>query len=265
MRHIVHTISLFIILLVTLAGCGSANQQKERNKTELLISAATSLKDSLEEVQLLFEAKNPHIKLTFNFASSGTLQQQIEQGAPSDLFLSAGQSQMQALTEKGLIHSSEQKTLLLNELVAIIPFDSKNFITDMIGLESEEIRFIALGDPETVPAGQYTKEALISEHVWDNLREKFVYTKDVRQVLSYVEQGNADLGFVYQTDSLRSKKVKVVFTVNSLLHKPIEYPIAMMSSTKHKKESRLFYHYIQEKEARLVFKKYGFVVPLSSL
>ncbi|WP_420831250.1 molybdate ABC transporter substrate-binding protein [Paenibacillus lignilyticus] len=228
-------------------------------KTELLVCAAASLKDSLAEIEKGYEASHPTIDLVFNLGSSGTLQKQIEQGAPADLFLSAGQKQMDALNDAKRIERSS--LLLKNELVMVVPTDSKKAFTTIKQLVGKDIETIAIGQPESVPAGQYAKETLTTRKLWDSLASKLVYAKDVRQVLTYVETGNADAGFVYKTDALTSKKAKVALRIIPGVHKPILYPAGIVKDTKHLKEAAAFYSYLQGSNADAIFVKYGFMLP----
>jgi molybdate transport system substrate-binding protein len=262
---------LFVLLIIfATAGCSNKEQTSSNNKleetkpaerVELLISAAASLTDSLKELQPAYEKDHNNIKLTFNFGASGTLQQQIEQGAPTDLFLSAGKKQMTTLIEKQLIDNNQQINLLTNELVAVVPTDSKVAVSKVEDITKSEVKKIAIGEPESVPVGSYTKESLTFYKLWDTIQTKTVFAKDVRQVLNYVETGNTEVGFVYKTDALTSQKVKVAFSADSKSYKPIEYPVGIVKATKHLKEAEEFYKYLQSKSAQDVFTKYGFSLP----
>ncbi|WP_433944646.1 molybdate ABC transporter substrate-binding protein [Paenibacillus sp. SN-8-1] len=270
-------LSIIIVLMAALSGCTSKdtaatsstdNQAQSASKSastpaetvELTVSAAASMTDALKDIQKTYEAANPNIKLNFNFGASGALQHQIEQGAPADLFLSAAAKNMKALVDKQLIDTNQQKKLLGNELAAVVFTDGKVGVTNVIDLSKDDVKNIAIGIPESVPAGSYAKEALTNLKLWDSLQSKMVQGKDVRQVLQYVETGNADVGFVYKTDALTSQKVKVAFTVDPKTYKPIEYPIGIVKATKHSKEAESFYTYLQSKEALDVFVKYGFSI-----
>ncbi|MBO7743083.1 molybdate ABC transporter substrate-binding protein [Paenibacillus sp. MWE-103] len=225
-------------------------------KTELLVSAAASLKDSLDVIEKSYEKKHPDIDLVFNYGSSGTLQKQIEQGAPADLFFSAGQKQMDALVKANLI--SDHATLLNNDLVMVVPSDVKTTYTTVKELTAKSVKKIAVGQPESVPAGQYAQETLNARGVWNSLQSKLVYAKDVRQVLTYVETGNVDAGFVYKTDALTSSKVRIALNILPSVHSPILYPAGIVKETKHAAEAKAFYAYLQSSEADAVFAKYGF-------
>ncbi|MCD9022134.1 molybdate ABC transporter substrate-binding protein [Cohnella silvisoli] len=248
--------ALTLALLLSVLATSVHPAVAAKNKTEILISAAASLKDSLDEIEKEYEKVHPDINLTFNYGSSGTLQKQIEQGAPADLFISAGKKQMDALVKQDLI--SDNTNLLKNELVLVVPLDSKRKWTTVKELTDKDIKKIAIGQPESVPAGQYAKETLNSRKVWDDLEPKLVYAKDVRQVLTYVETGNADAGFVYKTDALTSKKVKIAIKIIPEVHTPIVYPAGLVKDSKHSTEAKEFYKYLKTKEASTIFEEYGF-------
>jgi len=257
MNRFVRNMVISVILVVMSLGFTACAAKK----VELTVSAAASLTDALKEVQTAYEAKNKNIKINFNFGASGALQQQIEQGAPADLFLSAAAKNMKALVEQQLIDEDKQHNLLMNELVVVIPTDGKAVIANENDLIKTEVKKVSIGIPESVPAGNYAKEALTNVNLWDELKPKLVQAKDVRQVLQYVETGNVDAGFVYKTDALSTQKVKIAFTVNPAIYTPVEYPIGIVKATKQGKEAEAFYQYLQSQEALDVFVKYGFSVP----
>lgn len=246
------------ILLVLNVFAGSEAEASTK-KTEIIVSAAASLQDSFDKIALIYEKKHPNIDLVFNYGASGTLQKQIEQGAPADLFFSAGDKQMNALVDGGLI--SDHKVLLKNMLVLVVPTDSKAKINTITQLSDNMFKKIAVGQSESVPAGQYAQQALTAKNVWDTLQPKLVFAKDVRQVLSYVETGNVDAGFVYKTDALTSKKIKIALTVGPHVHKAINYPAGIVKDTKNLKEAQELYSYLQSKEAKDIFISYGFMQP----
>ncbi|CCO09211.1 molybdate ABC transporter substrate-binding protein [Desulforamulus hydrothermalis] len=253
-----------LIIALTLSVCtgctGTKEQaaptQPEAKPVYLTISAAASLKDAAEELKGLYAKKHPYVNITYNFGASGTLQKQIEEGAPADLFISAGKKQMDALAEKDLIVKESRKDLLGNELVLITQKDSK--ITGFEDLLKPKVEKVSIGTPESVPAGQYAKDALTSMKLWNKLQPKLVLAKDVRQVLTYVETGNVAAGLVYNSDAVTSKDVKVVATAPSDSHKPILYPMAVVKNTKQQKAAKEFAAFLSGEEAARVFEKYGF-------
>ena len=162
------------------------------------------------------------------------------------------------MESKGLIVTGTRRNLLRNTLVLIAPLDSR--LRDFQGLADGSIRLIALGDPASVPAGQYGKQTLLSFHLWEQLRAKFVLGKDVRQVLTYVETGNADAGLVYATDAQASGKVRVVATAPESTHDLIEYPVAVIKGSRNEEASRRFVEFLRGTTAQAIFVKHGFTI-----
>jgi len=245
-----------VVLLVALAAAfcacvGSAH-------TTLTISAAASLKDALAETEAAYKQSHANVAFSNNFGSSGTLATQIDQGAPADVFLSAAAKPMDELEAKGLIVSGTRRNLLRNSLVLIAPLDSR--LRDFQSLADGSIRSIAVGDPASVPAGQYGRQTLIALHLLDKLNSKLVFAKDVRQVLTYVETGNADAGLVYATDTQASGKVRVVATAPDSSHDPIVYPAAVVKGTHSEEAARKFVEYLGSPAARAIFVKHGFTI-----
>lgn len=260
------TTSLITALILFLSGCGknsdtgktpAADTKQAYAKVNLIISAAASLKDSLDEIKTLYTAANPNVNLTINYGSSGTLQQQIEQGASVDIFLSAATKQMDALDSKDLLLKDTKKNLLLNDEVLVVPKDSIA-ITSFKDLTSDKAKKIALGEPKSVPAGQYAVEVFTKLGILDKVKAKAVYGKDVKEVLSWVETGNADAGAVYATDAKASTKVKVVETAASDLHSLIVYPEAVIKDSKNIDAAKAFLNYLSDDKAKVIFEKYGF-------
>ena len=225
--------------------------------TELTVSAAISLKDALDEIAQLYRAKSPDTEIHFNFGGSGTLQQQIEQGAPVDIFISASPDQMDALEAKGLLLSGSRKDMVRNSVVLIVP-KGKQGIASFQDLDAAGVKFIALGEPKTVPVGKYAQEILTHFGLYEKLNPKFVLGKDVRQVLTYVATGNADAGIVYATDAKTSAEVTVVATAPKDSHSPVIYPLAVIKNSKNLDDAKKFADFLASPQAAEVFKKYGF-------
>jgi len=244
-------ISLFILLL---SGCTSLPD----SKTVLTISAAASMEDALLHIKKQYEANHPNVSLSFNFASSGTLQKQIEQGAPVDIFISAAAGPFENLKTKGFIVPQQSDDLVYNELVLITSNMFRTPIDSLHDLTREPIKTIAIGIPETVPAGTYAKKWLKSEKLWEPLNNKLVFAKDVRQVLMYVESQNAEAGIVYRTDALLSKDVRIVMKASNSINRQIIYKAGIIQSSPYKEEAMDFLRYLQSTEAEKVFKNFGF-------
>ena len=229
-------------------------------KVELTVSAAASLKDALGEIQKLYKAEKPNTSLAINFGGSGALQQQIEQGAPVDVFFSAAKSNMTALKDKNLLDNDTVKNLLNNTLVMVVPSDSKLKLDSFEDAAGSSVGKIALGEPSTVPAGKYAQQVFTYYKILDKVTAKAVFGKDVKEVLTWVESGNVDAGVVYSTDAKVSTKVKVVATAPEATHDQIVYPAAVVKSTDHSAAAKDFLNFLSSDAAKAVFVKYGFTV-----
>ena len=223
----------------------------------LTVSVASSLKDAMEEIKTAYAQENSNVAITYNFAGSGSLQQQIEQGADVDIFISAAAKQMDALKSKSLLLDDTRRNLLGNKLVLVTPKDS-TALSDIKDLTSDKIKKIALGEPKSVPAGQYAQETLTKLNLLDTLKDKIVYAKDVKEVLTWVETGNADAGFVYITDAKTSEKVEIAATTSEDSHSQILYPAAVLKNSKNVDAAKNFINYLYSDKAKTVFEKYGF-------
>lgn len=230
-----------------------------KEQVEVVVSAAASLTDAMGEIAEMIK-EDENIILVPSYGSSGALQKQIEEGAPSDAFISAGQKQMDALEEKNLLESGTRMDLLKNTLVLIVPEDNKDEINNIQDVVDKKVQ-IALAETETVPVGQYSKAALTKLGLWDKLETgNIVQSKDVSEVLTHVEQGNVSAGMVYSSDAVRGEKVKQVEEFEESLHDPIVYPAAVIESSKNKDAAKAFLDYLQTDKVKAVFEKYGFKI-----
>lgn len=236
----------------------SADSKNKEDNVELTISAAASLKEAMGDIEPLFNKKYPNIKLTFNFGSSGSLQQQIEQGAPTDVFISAGQKQIKSLKSENLMIDDTCKDLVTNKLVLIGPSDTK--VTSINDLNTNTVGKIAMGEPLSVPAGKYADEVLKNTKTYDSISSKLVFAKDVKEVLAWTTSGNADVGFVYLSDALSNKSSKIIETIPDNLHSSITYPMGVVKSTKHADEAKNFTTFLSSEDGEKIFKKYGYTM-----
>ena len=252
--------AVMLVLLGT--GCGSeqAVTEKKAEPVELHVAAAASLTDVMQEIAAAYEKAHPEVKVVFNFGSSGALQQAIENGGQTDLFFSAAQKQMNALEKDGLLAENTRKDLLVNELVLIVPADGGKPLQDFQQLAEADVQHIALGEPKGVPVGQYAEEVFTHMGILESVKAKAVYGSDVRQVLSWVESGDADCGVVYATDAAVSKKVKVAAKAPAGSHKPIVYPAAVLKESKHMDNAKDFLSFVSNEDNKKIFAKYGFEV-----
>jgi molybdate transport system substrate-binding protein len=226
---------------------------------EILVAAAASLTDVLKEIGSGYQAKSKHT-VKFNFGPSNGLARQIEAGAPADLFFSADLLQMDTLDKNGRLEPRTRKNLLSNQLVIVVPADSKLAISAPKDLLKADFKKLALAEPSSVPVGVYSRKYLSDEGLWDQVKPKIVPVQDVRATLAAVESGNVEAGFVYKTDAAVSKRVKIIYEVSIDKGPKITYPAAIVRESKRKEAARDFMAYIQSHAAKDAFKKYGFVV-----
>lgn len=227
-------------------------------KQELTISAAASLTESLAEIGKSFETSHPGTKLYMNFGASGILQKQIEKGSPVDVFISASPKQVDALQTKGLLYNDTRMDILTNEIVLIIPASATYAINRFEDLTSADIKWLAIGNPDTVPVGQYSQETLKKLGLWKQVAPKSVYGESVRQVLNYVERGEVSAGIVFVSDLTVSKNVRIAAVAPVGSHSPIIYPAVVVKSSQNKELAAEFIKYLKRDEAKKIFEKYGF-------
>lgn len=229
----------------------------------ILVAAAASLQPALQAIASTYTQANPNPAVNYNFAASGVLAQQIQQGAPVDVFIAAAEKQMFALAQQGLLAAGTPRTLLTNQLVLIAPKQSLVSLTNWRQLTAPAIKRIAIGEPRTVPAGQYATEVFQNLGILESIKSKFILGNSVKSVLTAVETGNVDAGIVYVTDAKNSSKVQIVAIADDKLHSPINYPIAILKSSKSPTKSRQYVEFLHSKSAIAIFKKYGFGIAKS--
>ncbi|HYX31772.1 MAG TPA: molybdate ABC transporter substrate-binding protein [Oligoflexus sp.] len=260
LRHQSRIQSFVLMIFTSLAAFPVKLQAEGRPKQEILVAAAASLREVLDELEPAFEKENPQIQLSFHFAASGALQQQIEQGAPVDVFISAARKPVDALLEKKLLVPSSVRILCSNELVLIVPQD-KPLPQSLVDLKKSNYPRIALGESRTVPAGEYAEAWLAKAGLLSSLKNQLVPAASVRQVLTFVESGNVAAGFVYASDAHASKRVRVALRANPSDHPPIIYPMGLVKKSQHPSSGLAFIQYLQSPLARQVFKAFGFIPP----
>ncbi len=253
---------LLVCLVATLSvGVALTKSQLLVNfqQSALLVGAAASLQPALQEIQSIYQRSTSTTdRVNYNFGASGALQQQIEQGAPIDIFISAASKQMNALSQQKLLVPNTQKNLLTNQLVLIVPKTAPHKLTSFRQLVQPEIQRIAIGEPRSVPVGQYATETLANLGILERVKSKFVLGNNVRAVLSAVETGDADAGIVYISDAKSSQRVVISAIADPKLHAPIIYPIAIVKSSKSIASAKKYVQFLQTKPVELVFEKYGF-------
>lgn len=256
--------TLPFILIAAMTGCGSSptektggTAQKPAAKGPVTVFAAASTANALDEIKAVF-TKSTGAEVRTNYAASSTLAQQIEKGAEADLFVSADVKWADHV--EGKVPVAKRRNFLGNRLVIVVASDSKLKLAKPEDLTSDEVKHLALGDPDAVPAGRYAKQALTKAGVWEKLKGKVAPAEDVRHALTYVETGAAEAGIVYATDAAISKKVKVVFEIPANMTQPVRYPVVLLKRAAENPSAEAFYDYLGSPEATKVFEKFGFRV-----
>ena len=249
-----HVRRYLILGALILLGAGPASAQ------EVIFSAAISTKDAVEELGRTFIASRPGLVLRYNFGSSGELQKQIEAGAPVDLFISAAQRQMDELQQKNLIVVSSRRNFARNVLTVIKSATSKLDLAKPTDLLDPRVEKIVIGNPKTVPVGQYSEESLKALGLWDRIQPKLVLAENVRQALDYVARGEVDAGFVYTTDAaIRRGHVVEAFRPAEDTYRPAVYPVAIVAAAKHQAIAQAFIDLLVGREGQAVLARFGFL------
>lgn len=259
-KNIATILTLSLITSLGIVGCNSSDTKNKESESqeavELNISAAASLKEAMAKIEEEYKKVNENVTLAVNYGASGSLQQQIEQGAPCDVFISAGQKQMKALDEAGLLLDGTYKDLLENDLVLIAPKDSD--VSNLDDLNTDKVKHIAVGEPSSVPAGKYADEVLVNLDLKDKIKDKLVFAKDVKEVLAWTQSGNAEVGFVYYSDTINTDNVKIVETTPSTSHSAIVYPIAVIKESKKPEAAKEFEDFLLSKDGQVILKDFGY-------
>lgn len=252
-------IATIATLVVAVPGCRSTGPSSpgSSSESELTVSAAVSLKDAFNELAELNE-KRTGTKIHFNFGASGALQKQIESGAPADVFASAGEKQMNELATKDFIVADTRRDFARNSLVLIAPVQG-TIVGAFSDLANPTVKKIAVGNPKTVPAGQYTEQSLNKMNLLPQIQSKLILAEDVRQVLDYVVRDEVDAGVVYSSDALSARgKVKVIVSAPDDSHDAILYPIAVVKESKRQEAARKFIDVVVSPEGQGILAKHGF-------
>ncbi len=265
------TLSVLLALLLC-AGCASAAAEAAAPQTELIVFAAASMTEAMNAVAELYKTVAPNVTVVYNFDSSGTLQTQIEEGAEADVFISAGQKQMNALdvtasadaNPKGqdFVLQGTRFDLLTNTIVLIVPEGSDKGIASFEDVATDKVELLAMGNSD-VPVGQYAQDVFEYLGIWDQLNSegKITFGSNVKEVLAQVESAAVDCGVVYVSDAATGTGITVVATAPEGSHKPVNYPAAVLKDTKNEQAARDFLEYLKTDECAKVFTDIGFEVP----
>ncbi|HUJ39487.1 MAG TPA: molybdate ABC transporter substrate-binding protein [Candidatus Acidoferrales bacterium] len=251
---------VFAALLAAPGGVTSLPAAAQGPQGQITVAAAISMKDALEALAAEFSARPGAPKAVLTFGASGILEKQIEEGAPVDVFLSAAPAQMNTLEQKSLLLEGTRRNVAGNRLVLVVPAGT-TMVRDVEDLKKPQVRTIAIGETRSVPAGQYAAEALRNLKLFDALSPKFVFAQNVRAVLAYVADRDADAGFVYETDAKISDKVAIACALPASSYAPVVYPAAVIRNSQNAAGAKAFLEFLASAEARAILQKYGFTPP----
>lgn len=245
-----------ISISVVLSACSNT---AAHNDGELLVSAASSLTEVMKEMEAEFHQVEPDIDLSFNYGSSSKLRSQIEQGAPADLFLSASEKDLAILEAQQLIETDSVTPFAENRLV-LASLEEFPETADFTEVTADAETTIAVGEPDSVPVGDYTRQALESQQLWQPLEGRLIYAKDARQVVTYIESGNAELGIVYISDAVISREITGTLEVPGQTA-PVVYPGAVVAASEKQEAASIFLDFVTGPQGQAILEEYGFLAP----
>lgn len=269
-----YLISVFLLLtIMTLSlSLPVSAQDKETKPTELIVFAAASMTESMNKIAEMYKEVAPNVKIVYNFDSSGTLKTQIQEGADCDIFISAGQKQMNQLdidaspednTEKlDFVLQDSRFNIVENSPVMIVPIGSTKDIQSFEDVMTDKVEMVALGNSD-VPVGQYSEEIYTNLGIWDalNAENKISFASNVKEVLAQVEAAAVDCGVVYSTDASTAKGIKVVAKPPKDSYKEIKYPAAIMNHTANLEAAEAFVEFLKGPESTKILEENGFIIP----
>lgn len=241
-----------ISLAVLMSGCSNTSADGE-----LLVSTASSLTEVMKKMEEDFQKVEPDIELSFNYGSSSKLRSQIEQGAPADLFLSASEKDVESLKSQQLLESDSIVPFAENRLV-LASLEELPQTADFKSLLMNTEETIAVGEPNTVPLGDYTKQALASQDLWEPLEGRLIYAKDARQVVTYIESGNAELGIIYSSDAVISREIRGTLEMPEKTD-PVVYPGAVVAASQKQQAASAFLDFVTGPQGQAILEEYGFL------
>ena len=249
-----------LAIAIIFAAISTGYPQQIPPKRELTVSAAASLTDAFQKIGAEFKRKNPNINIVYNFAASGALASQIEMGAPVDIFASASVKDMDRVENARLLIPGTRRVFARNSLVVITPKGSKVRIKKLVDLKSRLIKHIAIGDPETTPGGRYAMQALKAVGIASDIKERLVYSSDIRQARAYAMRSEVDAAIVFRTDAF-IEGIHLAYRIPDSLHEKIIYPCAVLKDSKNQSSAKDYLSFVQSKRGRAILMSFGFLAP----
>jgi molybdate transport system substrate-binding protein len=252
-------VTVALTLIVGLLPNVAPSIAQQPNTVTLTVSAGAGLKPVLEDIQKAYKQQQPNINITYNFAASGVLQRQIEQGANIDVFIAASSKNMNELQQKGLLLLGTRKNLIKSR-IALITAKNTTGISSFQDLTKPTVKRIAIGEPRSVPLGVYAEEIFKYLGITEQVKPKLVYTRSALEIVNFVESGNVDVGIVHDTTVTASEKVKVVAIAPPTSHSPVIYPVAILNNSKNQAAAKSFVQFLFSQQVRPLYKNHGYTV-----
>lgn len=257
--------AIAIIIFIALSAFLTNSNDEEQKPISIIISASAVLTEVFTDIEEEFEAENPEIDVIMNFANAGSLRMQIEGGAPIDVYSPADRVQMDILVSDGFVYNDSRKDFAGSYLVIIVPKGNVLNLTTMEDLSKSEVKWIASTDTEVSTVGKYAKQSLIEKGLWNSVQNKMIIGDTVKNAMVHVERGEVDAGFVFMTDIKTAKPDTIELITSVPMSETINYPIAVVKSTQHQKESQSFVDFVTGEKGSSILEQYGFTIPKQDL
>jgi len=261
-RFLYFCLGIVAVALTLIAGLSlnvAPSIAQKLQSVTLTVSAGTGLKPVLEDVQKAYQQQQPNINISYNFAASGVLQRQIEQGANIDVFIAASSKNMNELQQKGLLLPETRRNLIQSKIALIASKNTKG-ISSFQDLAKPIVKKIAIGEPRIVPVGAYAEEVFQHWGMTEQVKPKLVYTRSALEIVNFVESGNVDVGIVHDTTVKGLQKVKIVAIAPPNSHSPVIYPVAVLKNSKNQAAANSFVQFLFSQPAKTLYKNHGYTI-----
>jgi len=263
-KKFIMTVTIILTIAFFVSGCIGMDSEQEP-VTDITVSASAVLTEAFTDIEKEFEAENPGINVIMNFANAGSLRMQIEGGVPIDVYAPADRVQMDILASHGFVYNDSRKDFAASSLVIIVPKGNVLNLTTMEDLSKPEVKRIAFTDTEASTVGKYAKQSLVEKGIWNSVQNKMIIGDTVKSAMVHVERGEVDAGFVFMTDVKTAKPGTIEIITSVPVSKPIYYPIAVVTSTQHQKESQMFIDFVTGEKGSSILEQYEFNIPTDEM
>ncbi len=253
-------LTIVVVLAACLSSCSAPSAPTSPDNVTLTVSAAANLSTVFQELGAAF-TEQTGIALVFNFGASGSLAQQIEQGAPVDVFAAANEAYITQLNDAGLVIPDTIARYAIGRLILWTRAHSSLTLTSIEDLTQPGITRIAIANPETAPYGVAAREALQTAGLWETLQPKLIFGENIAQTFQYAETGNVDVAFVALSQGIEASDAGKWLLLPDDLHSPLNQVLAVVRSTQHEAEARQFVAFVNSPTGREIMRRYGYILP----